>query len=273
AERWTYARPNPYCGAYYGRYESGLSVVLAAVDLACLALVFLLARRFYPEEGVHRRLGRLVLYTVATGVLGPILYDRQDLVVALLALMAILSLAYGWAIPGYVLLTIGTAYKLVPALLLPVWVLAAVALRTGPNATPWRFLRATVCEAAIAGAILLLWPVLTYYLGGGERAFVFLTFHSVRGLQLEAPAAWPIMLLDPTALVGHGYGSYNFLSPLADRIAWALKGAMILAVGVTGLIAARGFWRAAARPPRPPPAAPRPPRAPPPRPPRRRVAP
>src|SRR5437899_3218699 len=44
ANRWTYARPNPYWGPHHARYEAGLGVVLAALDVACLVLVFLLAR-------------------------------------------------------------------------------------------------------------------------------------------------------------------------------------------------------------------------------------
>jgi hypothetical protein len=251
AHRWTVARPNPFWGESEARFEAGLSLILAAVDVACLAMVFLLARKLYPEEGVHRRVGRLLVYMVATGVLGPILYDRQDLVVAFFALAALLALVSGWTVPGYVLLVVGTAYKLVPALVLPVWVFAAAARRSGPNATLGRFVRATVIEAATAGAILLAWPVATYLFGGGERGFVFLTFHSKRGLQLEAPLAWPIMLLDPTAIVGHGYGSYNFVSPLGDAIAGVLKWAMLLSVAVTGLIAGRGYWRMACAPERP----------------------
>ena len=245
AHRWTAARPNAYHGDSYARYEAGLSVVLAALDVVCLVLVYLLGHNFYPAEGVHRRVGRLLVYTVATGMLAPILYDRQDLVVAFFALAALLTLANGWTVPGYVLLVVGTAYKLVPGLLLPVWVFAAATRRSGPNATFKRFIRATIIEASLAGAILLVWPVATYYFGGGERGFVFLTFHSKRGLQLEAPLAWPTMLLDPQAVVGHGYGSYNFVSPFADQIAGILKWAMLLSVAVTGLIAGRGYWRMA----------------------------
>jgi hypothetical protein len=255
AHRWTAARGNEFKGIDHARYEAALAVVLAAIDLACLGLVYLLARRYYPDETHPRRVLRLLLYTLTTGALGGILYDRQDLVVALFALLALLALAYGRSFPGYVLLTVATAYKLVGALLLPLWVFAAATLRTGPNATPGRFLRAIVVEAVVAAVVLALWPVLTYAFGGGDRAFVFLTFHSARGLQLEAPLAWPTILLDPTAEVGHGYGSYNYRGELADRIAAVLKWAMVGAVALTTLIAARGFWRTAADPRPPSPAA------------------
>jgi predicted membrane-bound dolichyl-phosphate-mannose-protein mannosyltransferase len=47
--------------------------------------------------------------------------DRQDLVVGWFALLALLALALGRPRVGYAVLAVGTAYKLVTALLLPVW--------------------------------------------------------------------------------------------------------------------------------------------------------
>ena len=67
------------------RYEAALGLVLFAVDLACLLLVHQIARRAYPAEGPARRTGRLVAYALFTGACGLILFDRQDLVVALFA--------------------------------------------------------------------------------------------------------------------------------------------------------------------------------------------
>src|SRR5262245_18808143 len=60
-------RPDPSRGHAHDKYEVGLGVVLFAVDVSCLALVYLIARRAYPDEGWAKRLGRLVAYTVLTG--------------------------------------------------------------------------------------------------------------------------------------------------------------------------------------------------------------
>src|SRR5438477_9365729 len=180
-------RPDPPRQLAWQKYEVGLGVVLFAVDLGCLLSVYLIARRVYPDEGLPARLGRLVAYAVLTGAIGLILYDRQDLVVALFALLAVSAFLRGRPALAYAALVAGTAYKLVPVLLLPVFVLAAAAARAGPGATAGRYLAAVAREAVVAAVVLALWPVLTYWLGGGERAFVFLTFHTDRGLQLEAP--------------------------------------------------------------------------------------
>jgi hypothetical protein len=230
------------------RFEVAFGLLLFAIDLACLALVHAIACRAYPNEDRLTRQGRLAAYVLATGASGLILFDRQDLVVGLVALAALRALARGRPAVGYLILTLGTAYKLVPALLLPGWVLAAAAVRAAPRATPGHYLRCLAIEAAIAAVILAAWPILTYALGGGERGFVYLTFHSDRGLQLEAPVAWPVVFLDPSAKVQHAFGGYNLTGELADRIAKLTRSAMIVAVGLALLIAARGFWRYASGP-------------------------
>ena len=238
-QEWPYTEESAAERDAGDRYEVALGLVLVAVDAASLALVWLVARRVYPLERPLARVGRLAGYVVATSTVGVILYDRQDPVVGLAALAAVWALAVGRPRAGYAVLAAGAAFKLVPALLLPVWVLAAAAAR--PGRFPVNVLR----EAAVAGAVLAAWPVLTYLSGGGERGFAFLTYHADRGLQLEAPLAWPVFLLDPAARVGHGHGSYNVTGDLAARVAALAKWLMLLSVPVTVGLAARGFWRAA----------------------------
>jgi hypothetical protein len=176
AERLTRWRPEETLGAAWARYEVALGLVLFAVDVACLALVYLIAKRIYPDDDGFTRLGRLVIYIATTSALGLILYDRQDLVVAFVAVLAVAALARGWAFAAYVVLAAGTAYKLVPVLLLPPCVLAFAALRARPGSIrsfAWAVLR----EAALAGAVLALVPLLMYAFCGGERALVLLTIH------------------------------------------------------------------------------------------------
>ena len=111
ADRLTYFRPNPTRGVPYARYEVALGIVLLAVDLACLALVYLIARRVYPDEDAKTRVGRLVLYFAATSAVGLILYDRQDLVVGLVAVLALAAFMQGWRVVAYAVLAAGGAYK------------------------------------------------------------------------------------------------------------------------------------------------------------------
>jgi hypothetical protein len=243
-EHLTDWRPNPTKGPLPARYEVALGLVLFAVDLGCMGLVYLIARQIYPGESPARRVGRLGVYVAATTAIGLIIYDRQDLVVALAALLALAAFARGWSVLAYAVLTAGVAYKLVPLMLVPLWVFAAATMRAAPCPTG-RFLRAVVLESVVAGAILLLYPLLAYLTCGGERAFVFLTFHSARGLQVEAQCAWPIFLIDPHAYVFHSYGSFCIRSDLADRLAKVSTLVTMLATAGSVLVAGRGFWRVA----------------------------
>jgi hypothetical protein len=189
----------------------------------------------------------MAAYVAATAACGLILYDRQDLVVGLFPLLALAAFARGWPAAAYAALAAGTAYKLVPVLLLPLFVFAFAALRSAPAATPRRFLLEVVKQALVAGVVLAAYPVLSYLLWG-ERSFVFLTFHSARGLQLEAPATWLVFLFDPDTRVGYAYFSYTLSGALADRVAALSTPAVMLAAGVSVLVAARGFWRVASAP-------------------------
>lgn len=225
------------------RYEAALTFVLFVLDAWCLWLVHAIARRVYPNDDAVARVGRLLKYVITTSTCGLILYDRQDLVVGWLALLALWALANGRPRLGYALLALGTAYKLVPVLLMPIWVMAAATAKCGPNAGPKRFLRMIILEAAIAGLILAAWPVLTYAFGGGERGFLYLTWHSKRGLQLEAPAAFPVLLADPSSELGASYGSFNLRGDLADRTAKLMALLMPLSALAGMALAAKGFWR------------------------------
>jgi len=95
----------------------------------------------------------------------------------------------------------------------------------------------------VAGAVLALVPALMYAFCGGARAFVFLTFHSERGLQVEASAGWLALLLDSTTQLGHSFGSFTLRGELADRIARATTPLTVLVVLFSVGIAARGFQR------------------------------
>jgi hypothetical protein len=249
-ERLTALRPESTLGEEYARYEVALGLVLFLVDVACLLLVHLIARRIYPDDPPSIHLARLWLYVAATTALGLIMYDRQDLVVGFVALLALAAFARGWRVAAYAILAAGVAYKLVPLLLVPFWVVAFAVLRT-VSPTLARFALSIVRESLIAGLFLALVPILMYVFCGGERAFVFLSFHSARGLQLECSAACPVLLMDPSTVVGHGFGSHTLYGELSDRVARLTTPITVFSAVLSFLLAMRGFRRAALMGPRP----------------------
>jgi hypothetical protein len=246
-ERLTVLRPETTLGVDHARYEVALGLVLFAVDVACLLLVHSIARRIYPDDTPRMHLARLWLYVAGTTALGLIMYDRQDLVVGFVALLALTAFVRGWQVAAYAVLAAGVAYKLVPLLLVPFWVAAFATMRAAP-ATSARFATALVRETVTAGLLLALVPISMYAFCGGERAFVFLTFHSTRGLQLECSTAWPVLLADPSTVVGHGFGSHTLYGELSDRVARLTTPLTMLAAVLSFLLAARGFRRAARAP-------------------------
>jgi hypothetical protein len=246
-EHLTALRPETTLGVDHARYEVALGLVLFAVDVACLLLVHFIARRIFPDDSPRTHLARLWLYVVGTAALGLIMYDRQDLVVGFVALLALAAFVRGWRLAAYAVLAAGVAYKLVPILLVPFWVVAFATLRAAP-ATTGRFISALVREALIAGLFLALVPILMYAYCGGDRAFVFLSFHSTRGLQLESTAAWPVLLADHSTVVGHGFGSHTLYGELSDRVARVTTPITMLVAVLSFLLAARGFRRSALSP-------------------------
>ena len=134
-ERLTVLRPMATLGVDHARYEVALGLVLFAIDVACLVLVHTIARRVYPDDSPVMHMARLWLYVAATTALGLIMYDRQDLVVGFVALLALAAFVRGWRLAAYAVLAAGVAYKLVPLLLVPFWATAFAVLRSAP-ATP-----------------------------------------------------------------------------------------------------------------------------------------
>ncbi len=240
-------RPNPSREVTGAKYEVALGIVLFAVDLACLVLVYWLARQIYPDDSPLYRLIRLGVYVAASTAIGLILYDRQDLPVGLVGLLAVAAFTRGWSIAAYVLLAAGTAYKLVPVLLFPLFVFAFATTRSAP-ATNRSYLIAVVKEAVIAGLILIAYPVLSWFLCAGGRSFVFLTFHSDRGLQLESAWTWLVFLFEPQTETGFAYCSHTLRGTLADQVAKISSIATILGELLVIVVAGRGFWRAATAP-------------------------
>jgi hypothetical protein len=226
AERAISLRPNKPPDIGTARFQVALGIVLFILDLAALLLIAHLTR----GEDPRTRTWRLGLYVAITAALGPILYDRLDLVVGFVALLAVAATARGWPILGYLLLTAGAAFKLVPLLLIPVLVLHAAA--SAP-----RFWHALARHAAIAAAILAAWPILAYTVGGGERSFIYLKYHSARGLELGSAYSASV-LLAAGGEIRYEYGGYAVRGDVADGVARASPAvaglALVLAVVVAG---------------------------------------
>ncbi|MGH2922462.1 MAG: glycosyltransferase 87 family protein [Solirubrobacterales bacterium] len=201
-----------------------------------LAIVVLLA---LAVPGGWRRIGgALAVYTagvvaISGIVLGhsdiessPLALARFDLVPAFFVLAAVLAREAGRSALWSSLLSVGVAVKAFPAALFP------ALLRDERD--PGRVAAAALAVLAVAAAI-----VLAYGDGFGSA----ISYHTERGLQIEAVAATPLEIagIDDTSVAAEfGSGSFNFTGAGADE-ARAASLALMIALYAAVLWAG---WRA-----------------------------
>lgn len=223
--------PPPDAGS--ARFQVALAFVLLLLDCALLTLLSRVTANREPTE----RLWSLGFYVAGTAALGPILYDRLDLIVGAAGLCAVVAAANGRSLLSYGILTAGAAFKLVPVLLLPLVVIVA-ALRS-PRLAP-----ALMRETLTAGLVLAVWPVASFLFGGGDRAFVYLDYHAARGLEIGSAYAAPV-LLTFGGEVRQQHACYTVRGPVADAVASVSPFLTVAALTAAFVVASRALQRAA----------------------------
>lgn len=234
--RLTEHRPRSY-PPEVAAYEATLGLQLFAVDVLLLVLVHAAARRLYPDDSRGLGAARLGLYVAASAIFVPVWFDRLDTVVGVFVVGAVLAFAKDRRILAYSLLVAGAGFKLVPLLLLPVWVMAAASRESQEGRG---FLMRTVREAALAGTILTAGITLVALVGGGWSAFRFLEPHAARGIQPESSYTLPIVLADPGTRVIFSHGGFHLSGSLADRAVPFTSAALALLLLASYAVA----WRA-----------------------------
>ena len=220
-----------------GQYTRAFRVMTALLDVAVLAVVVWLSRRVRPGEGAPATAARILAYTAAGGLLVHLIYDRLDLWLGAAVLGSLAWLVSGprwWQ--AWVLLAVAIELKLVPLLLVPLWLVGSLpaadlrALRARTAA------RAVVLPAAIRLGVLTL-SVLAihapFLLRDGRPSLGFLRFHASRGLHVESlysSLLLPFGGLLPEHIVPRfgGYELASSLSPWFARLAPLLVSAVAL---------------------------------------------
>jgi len=232
-------RPRPY-PPKIAAYEAALGLQLFMVDALLLWLVYLTARILYPDDSRGLRAARLGIYVAASAIFMPVWFDRLDTVIGVFVTGAILAFAKGGKRLAYLLLVLGSGFKLVPLFLLPLWVMAAA---SQGHPTRRAFLARLLREAATASAMLLVGIAGLYLLGGGDRAFVFLTPHAARGIQPESSYGPLIVLGDSSTQVVFNYGGFHLSGSLANRLVPVTTFVLLALISLTYLLAARALLR------------------------------
>lgn len=233
-------------------YAARYRLLAFAIDLAVLVTLGLLAGR----AGTVRTSAptwhwatawRLAVFGAGGVAIYYILYDRLDIFEGALLLASLLALIRGrWAL-ALVLLAVAIDFKVYPAVLAPIWLIASL---PAAAVADWRRGGPRLARL-LAGRILILGGAavalfVPFLLVQGPDALQFVAFNAQRGLQLESVGASVLMILQvvgqPLQIVAR-YGAYEVVNPLAPALAWASLPLTVVAVMVVGLL----FLRRVAR--------------------------
>ena len=197
-------------------YRTRFVVLMMAVDAVGFLLLLVLARRWGSDLGPW-------VWVAVVPLLGPISYNRLDLVPAVATILAIERFSAGSWFGGGGWLGYGVVAKVYPALFLPI---AFVAARR---------------KQVLVGAAVVVAIFLVPYLGFLEDVYRnVIGYHTDRGIQIES--LWGFVLLLASKF-GHAIGiNYSFGAlHVGSELEPALKAlAQVLSLGFLGA----GMWLA-----------------------------
>ncbi len=224
--------------AYAIAYRRGLAVV----DVLLFGVIVWLVSHVYLAEEPARQALRSVFYTVASLTLWHLLYDRLDLIQALLVTLALALLIGRWHyVWSFLLLALAINFKLVPVVLAPVWVIGSLPADGQPVLSLRTAFRLTARGLVLAVLTLGIFAPLA--LSAGSEALGFLQYHRARGLEIESIwSGLPLVLGmgGQPVEIAYSYGSFNVQSSLTSLLlglAPPLTAALL--VGATALLLVR----------------------------------
>jgi hypothetical protein len=215
---------------YYWAFRAGM----AAIDGMLFVLLVVLVQWLFPGEDRGEQGQRLLLYAASTLVLWHLLYDRLDLLLTALVVLALALLSsrlhHVWS---FAVLAGAILFKLVPIVLAPLWVVGAM-----PADRPLEFRRPRVLIGLAGRAALLTVLVvagfLPFYLRDGGACLGFFAYHRARPLEigsLYSSVPLALWFWGHPVTVGYSYGSINVYSPLTPVLAalspWVTAAALL----------------------------------------------
>lgn len=199
------------------------------------------AASLWPDRG--RPFAAAAAFALGVAFTGAILANRYDAVVALVLALCLLCLARRWWWAAALVLGLGFALKLTPAILLPLVLILCARPRRMILAGAYFVLAATLpwvpYLVSDKGGATWFWPPTWNW---SDLEYVF-TYHMERPLQIESVLATPFWighLLDRTWVeIGTAYGS-QFVAADGAETAASLSG-WLLAAALLGVYAL--IWR------------------------------
>jgi hypothetical protein len=231
-----------YPDAYADQYRA----VMLLIDLVVLVILFVVHDRFAnPGVPIMSPTRAVALYGLGGLAFAYLIYDRLDLVVGALLLLALLVLICGWWRTSFVLLTLAIGFKAVPIVLVPLWILGSLPSRLQPrSSTQLRpLVRLIVTRSLFMAAATAVWFV-PFALVVGGRAVDFVRFNALRGVQVESVLSSILLAGQPLGApvrVAFQFGALEVRSTAAP----VLSGLSPLLVLLAGIGATAGYAHAA----------------------------
>ncbi len=200
-------------------YEVLYSFQVMFVLLIGLVLIRKFAK-MYDKNPFFGMLG----YAVSVYLLDYFIFDRFDIMVAVISMAAVyffVQRRYTWAT---VLLVFGLFIKLYPALLLPIFLIPFIS--KGDYRTPLKqFLVFSILSVILIAPFIIIAP---------DTVWTFMSYHGDRGLQIESVAASFVLLAEIFGLTqtftNNSFGSFNIGGGCADDVAAIMMPVMFIAI-------------------------------------------
>lgn len=190
---------------------------LFLIDLLGIWMMSQVIGWLFPKEGERERALRLGLLVLCSGILGTLVYSRLDYPLGLLLALSLGLLLTQRTHLSRLLVAVGILFKLIPVILVPVWIVAQM------HGSVKRFetwTRQLIPLAEMVGTVVmvlgLLWVI------AGPSAFYFIYYHRDRGVEIGSIMATVALTegqLGAPITYDDSFGSFNVRS--AHTPAWA----------------------------------------------------
>jgi hypothetical protein len=208
------------------RYYIAFRLGMVVVDAGLLTLFVVLLGRFFPNSSRSEKWKRLLIFQACLLALWHLIYDRLDLVLAVLTLVSLALLTarrcFVWS---FAALAVAVGFKLTPVVLAPLEVAGSMpagrSLSFGKLHVLTRLAGRSALLVALIGA-----GFLPFLLLDGPRCLGFFSYHRARPLEIGSlPASLPLALhvFGQPISVDYSYGSINLHSSLTPALV-ALSG-------------------------------------------------
>lgn len=201
--------------------DATMYMVLYSVEVLIFLIIGLRILMLMASRAGASQALIVLTYLVSIIILHRFIYDRFDIIVAVIALAAVYFFMTDRMFAASSLIVVGMFMKLYPALLVPVFAIMMISRRQYRE----------VAIQAVFCMILCVALMAPFLIAAPDNAWNFISYHSDRGLQVESTFGSVLLMGNLLGLtdieVSSSFGSWNLDGAIADSFASVTSVAMI----------------------------------------------